>query len=166
MADIFSNPYKNVETWTAQGAVVNYTVGTGSAVAVPLLMTNITVNYGRRVMPQYPINTSSSGSGKKINIAGVPSGTLQVGSIYGPTMTGLQQFIEAVAKQVKTAADQIGLTIRPFGTTVGNTTVNNSTLKLGGVELEQVALSLQGGETAIVNMPLTFSFTSLDWDFT
>ena len=135
------------------------------------MMLNLSMSYQRQIARFYPVNGDTQGNMTKYNISGAPQGVLQVGSIYGPTNTGLQAFIEAVAKDCKTDDDTVLLKIQPFGnlncsSSGGGNTFNNSknSFLLRGLELESLGMQIQGGEVAVVNMPLTFSFTSLVWD--
>lgn len=163
---VFNNPYQNTESWSAQGAVVQWGTSITASQALPIMMLGVTINYGRRTSPFFPINRDSSGNCVRVNIAGAPAGTLAVQSIYSPTHTGLESFIEAVTKECKTTGDAVTVTLRPFGDmTCSNSTAIGQTLYLKGVELDTLGLTIQGGDAAIVQMPLNFSFTGLDWEF-
>lgn len=175
--NVFTNPYNSTQTWSAQGAIVTWGVGNGNTATlgagsqIPLMMLNLSMSYQRQIAKFYPVNGDTQGNMTKYNVSGAPQGVLQVGSIYGPTNTGLQAFIEAVAKDCKTDNDTVLLKIQPFGnlkcsSSGGGNTFNNSknSFLLRGLELESLGMQIQGGEVAVVNMPLTFSFTSLVWD--
>lgn len=174
--NVFTNPYNSTQTWSAQGAIVTWGVGNGNSNTpgsgqIPLMMLNLNMSYQRQIARFYPVNGDIQGNMTKYNISGAPQGVLQVGSIYGPTNTGLQAFIEAVAKDCKTDDDTVLLKIQPFGnlncsSSGGGNTFNNNknSFLLRGLELESLGMQIQGGEVAVVNMPLTFSFTSLVWD--
>lgn len=174
--NVFTNPYNSTQTWSAQGAIVTWGVGRGDANSlggsqIPLMMLNLNMSYQRQVAKFYPVNGDAQGNMTKYNISGAPQGMLQVGSIYGPSNSGLSAFIEAVAKDCKQDSDTVLIKIRPFGnlncsSSGGGNTFNNSknSFLLRGLELESLGMQIQGGEVAVVNMPLTFSFTSLVWD--
>lgn len=163
---VFNNPYKNTESWSAQGAVVQWGTSDSTSKALPIMMLGLTANYGRRTSAFFPINRDASGNCVRVNISSAPSGTLQVNSIYSPTHEGLEEFIKAVTKDCKKTADAVTITLRPFGDMAcSDTSAVGQTLYLKGVELDTLGLTIQGGESAVVNMPLAFSFTSLDWEF-
>lgn len=163
--NIFSNPYKDTETWAAQGAIVQWGTGkTDPATGLPFMMLNLQMQYARSLSSFFPINGDSANNMTKINIAGAPKGTLQVGAIYGPDATGVKEFVEAASKSCKTAAEQVVISIKPFGNvTCTNTKFAAQEFILRGLEMEQLGLNIQGGEAAVVNLPTVYSFTSLEW---
>ncbi len=163
MPDLFHNPYKKTETWTAQGAIVNYGTGDKANSAIPLYMTNIQINYQRAVSALYPINVTKVDDATKVNITGAPRGTLSIGSIYSPNMQNMKAFLDAIAKHCKTTKEAVTMTFRPFGSACTKGSSNNL-ITIKGVELESIGFSIQGGEIAIVNIPTNYSFTSLDWN--
>ena len=161
--NIFTNPYNQVETWSAQGAVVTYTNnGTLAGLqspAVPLIMQNIQMSYTQKTTEFYAINTNTGSGANKVILKGSATGTMSVGSVYGPTMTGLQAFIEAVSKDT---SEQVSIFIHPFGSTCNKQATGLADIILKNVELVQVGFNLQGGEAALVTMPLVFSFTGME----
>lgn len=160
---IFSNPYNNTETWSAQGALMKWTgakVGNGN----PLLVLQISIQFQRAIQPFYPI-ASSAATRKKINMVGAPKGQMTIGSIFTPSAQGLAAFLKAVGAPCKDAESSINVTLQPFGDVCTNgtsTQVNGQTFTLKGVELESVGVQIQGGEVAVVNIPTTYSFTDMD----
>lgn len=111
-------------------------------------------------------------------INGAPNGTLRITGIYSPTAQSLSDFIEAVSKECKTTKDSVNIVIRPFGNLKCSTSLESvekeaakaakephGELHLKGLELASIGLTIQGGEVAIVNLPLVFTFTGLDWKF-
>jgi|GEM_PF-5663250 len=162
--NIFSNPYKDTETWTAQGAIVQWGTGDIPTTGLPFMMINLQMQYARSLSSFFPINGDSANNMTKINISGAPRGTLQVGAIYGPDATGVKEFVEAASKACKTDAEQVVISIKPFGNaTCTNTKFATQAFTLKGLEMEQLGLSIQGGEAAVVNLPTVYSFTSLEW---
>lgn len=167
--NIFSNPYKDTETWAAQGAIVQW--GTGeiaeaatATTGLPFMMINLQMQYARSLSSFFPINGDGANNMTKINISGAPRGTLQVGAIYGPDATGVKAFVDAASKSCKTAAEQVVISIKPFGNApCTNTKFAAPEFILKGLEMEQLGLSIQGGEAAVVNLPTVYSFTSLEW---
>ena len=160
---IFDNPYKNIETWSAQGAVIEWGTGGTAMSPVPLVMTSLSIRYQQTNSPQYPINVIGSTNGTRINLKGAPNGTLQIGSIYSPDTDGLQAFIKAVSKSCKTTTDQVTLEITPFGLLDCDKQMTPTKFSLYGVELVSLDFSLQGGEVALITLPTTYTFTSMDW---
>lgn len=166
---IFTNRQYTTETWSAQGATLNYYQGLNSAAIqpLPLLISNFTIQYNRSVGAVYPINADPAGNMAKINICGAPRGTLTVGSIFSPTQgSDLADFIERVGAECKTPETEFGIFITPIGgacASNGSTqSFQNIVFHLQGLELEQLQVSVQGGEQALVSQPMTFSFTTLD----
>lgn len=162
--NIFNNPYKTIESWSAQGAVINWGTSNTPSAPIPLIANSLNLTYAQQVSSIYPLNTSPSGAKKKINIKGAPNGNLTIGSVFSPTHQNLAAFIQAVTKDCKTENDQVTITIRPFGDIQCDTEVG-TVLYLTGVDCSQIQLGIQGGEVAIVNMPMVFTFTGLDWEF-
>lgn len=168
--NIFSNPYKSTETWSAQGAIVQWGTGGKATTQFPLMMVGVEMTYARKIQQIFPINSAVSGDMTKINVSGAPVGTLQVSSIYGPFTTGLASFIEAVSKGCKGPDEQVTLKISPFGksecksaTGAGTGSFQDMDFILEGLDMEQVALRIQGSEATVVNVPTVFSFTNLQW---
>lgn len=160
--------YKAAQTWSAQGAIVKWGIGENATKDMPLVMMNLTMSYGRQLQKFFPICQDADGVPTQINIGGAPRGTLQIGAIFAPYSDSLSDFLSAVAKECKSKADGVYLTIMPFGNQkcAGDGDVqefnNNVSFTLKNVELETVGVSIQGGEVAIVNFPTNYSFTGLD----
>lgn len=167
--NVFSNPYKDTETWAAQGAIVQWGVSTSSSSAAattgfPFMMINLQMQYARTVSSFFPINGDSANNMTKVNISGAPRGTLQVGAIYGPDSAGVKDFVEAASKACKAKGEQVVLSIKPFGNaSCTDTKFAKQDFILTGLEMEQLGLNIQGGEAAVVNLPTVYSFTSLKW---
>jgi len=164
--------FESAQTWSAQGAIVNWAVGKGTGAKsnqLPLVMMNLTASFQRTLQKFYPI-AQVQGKKKQINIGGAARGTLQIGAIFAPYGDDLEKFLEAVAKECKGDDDGVTITIRPFGNqkctgTAGTQKFNNNiAFQLKNVELESLGVSVQGGEVAIVNFPTSYSFTGLDLD--
>ena len=171
--NIFRNPYTGTETWSSQGALVQWGTGDAATKQFPLMMLKLDMQYQRSLSSFYPINPDTAGNLTKYNIAGAPKGTLSVSSIYGPTIQGLNDFLEAVTRGCVLAEDAVTISILPFGnlncTPDGRVSdpdnpelMANQWFVLSGVEMESIALSITGGEAAIVNLPQTYSFTMLE----
>ena len=168
---IFNTGITDNQVWTAQGAVVTWDASgsnkdvSKSGKLVPILMQGISINFQRQANQLIPLNQTASNLRRCI-ILGSPRGTLTVQGIYSPVMSGLSSFLKSVSDPCSGKA--ISMALHPFGI---NSCPNNSETKikdtawyLYGVELEQLAVSIQGGETAITQLPLTFSFTGLAYD--
>lgn len=161
MSAIFNNPYTNTDTWSVQGASVKWSTGSGSASDLPLVMLAVQIGYQRSLTPLYPINKQSDGATKYV-IAGPPRGSLSVNSILGPSQTALKSFIDAVTKDCKGNGDQVSVVLSPFGSSCTNPGWG-SEITLTGLDMESIGLSIQSGESAVVNMPLSFTFTSMEF---
>lgn len=160
---IFQNPYQSTETWSAQGALIQWS-GANVPQSAPLLVLQISIQYQRRLQPFYPI-AATAATRKKINMVGAPVGQMTIGSIFTPSATGLDAFLKAVGSPCKDANSAVTMTLQPFGDVCQNgqsTQTNGQTFTLKGVELESVGVQIQGGEVAVVNIPTTYSFTDMD----
>jgi len=165
--NVFNNPFTTTESFSAQGAVLNWVVGSKTS-TLPLILTGIAVSYNRPTQSLYPINGISTAKPVRVLVHGAPTGQLQTTSIYSPSMSDMEAFIKAVTKDCKTKEEQVDITLRPFGSLscAGNDKKKDTTkFTLTGVELSGFQLNIQGGEIALVTMPLTFTFAGLFWDF-
>lgn len=185
---VFNNPFANTETWTAQGALLTWKVGKNSdpalegkiADAVPLLLQTVQIQYSQPIQPMYPINAQGVGKAVRINMKGAPNGTLAFNSIYSPMHTSIEDFLKAASKGCSMAGDELYVVIHPFGniecTTVEYTGksdkrdnsptkghYNDVSFALKGVVLTSMGLNIEGNELTVVNMPLQFMFTSMDY---
>lgn len=167
MAKIFTSSTYKTETWSAQGATLEYfTEGETKLKKLPLLITNFELTYGRSLSQLYPINSDAAGKMSKINICGAPQGTLRVGSIFSPSEKDLISFLESLSAECKVKG--YGMKITPLSNVCSSdgkkATKKSIVFTLDGVELESLAVTIQGGQAAMVNQPLTFSFTTLAVD--
>ena len=167
---IFENKINNTNTWTAQGAIILWGYGTTVQKdgVFPMLLQQIAIDYVRNVSPIYPLNTEV-GQMRKINILGSPNGTLTCQGILDPTSNKKQliEFLKAVGKQCKTEKDQVCVSLTPFGNTCANgqnTVGTGLRFFMTGLELQRYGLSIAGGEMSMVSQPLTFAFTTLEFD--
>lgn len=164
---IFNSPFKTTQSWTSQGAIINYGTGTNSGTfqQVPLMVSGIAMTYTQQATPIFPLNTDGSGNAVKINIKGAPQGTLQLQSIYCPVAKNIDAFLEMASRPCVTEDDQMIVTIRPFGDikcTAGDGVAADDVFRLIGVDLVSLGLNIQSGEVTLVNMPLSFTFTLLE----
>ena len=190
MADkiqVFNNPFANTETWSAQGALLTWKVGTSSDIpldgtiadAVPLLLQTVQLQYSQPIQPMYPINAQGLNKAVRINMKGAPNGTLAFNSIYSPLHTNLKEFLQAASKGCSLQGEELYVVIHPFGniecTTVDvtgpdkksrsqhNGHYNDVSFALKGVVLTSMGLNIEGNELTVVNMPLQFMFTSMEY---
>ena len=185
VTNIFSNPYKITESWSAQGAVVNWGEGYDTdnngvldfnALDVskdltkkcPLMITGINLDYSRQSQQIYPLNSDGNGNSTKVTIKGAPQGILQITSVYSPIAESITKFLEACSRDCVKAGTGVWMTIRPFGDIKCTTKTGTDVLAdysivwtLTGVELNRLGLQMQSGPTTIVQMPLNFEFTNL-----
>ena len=175
MSEIFSNPYKTTRSWSAQSALVTWYKGASQDSGggnVPLIMEQLAFTYRRTAQYSYPINAVDGGTQKtRYEIFGVPVGQLQIQSLYSPFGTDIKAFLDACAKSCKGTNEQVNLVIRPTGlldcdsTGTGQDQVNlTEGFRLSGVSMDSVGLNIVGGELSRITMPLTFNFSTLDWD--
>jgi len=167
MLKVFNNPYKTTESWSAQGAIIMWYLGTPGADSdankIPLMVNAVSMQYNRQQISFYPLNADASGNATKVNVKGAPTGSLQLTSIYCPTPGEIGKFLEAAARDCAKAGDEMYVTIRPFGTIkCGDQPVTKAPRWiLSGVELNGLALNIQSAEVTLVNMPLAFTFSGL-----
>ena len=184
---IFTNQYDATDTWSAQGATVQW--GKGAYVAgqdysgtqgdvFPLLMQQVQVTYSRRAQEVAGINSDNKGNRKRYRIYDAPTGELRVTSIFSPYPNKLKAFLEAVSKDCKQSNEQVWLSLSPFGRLscsqgTGATEASNTSLNTFGkfmlfdVDLETLGLQIQAGQNgsgAVSTMPMVFSFSILDWN--
>lgn len=165
--EIFNNPYKNTESWSAQGAIINYFKGSNGtesdANKVPLMISTLTLQYARQQSSFFPLNADASGNATKVNIKGAPSGTLQFTSIYCPTPGTIEDFLKMAARDCIKSGDEMYITIRPFGLVkcADQPILKVPRFVLSAVELAGLGLNIQSSEVTLVNMPLSFTFTGL-----
>lgn len=165
---IFNTGITDNQIWTAQGAVVTWDASNArtdvgkSGQLVPILMNSISISFQRQSTQMMPLNQTSSNLRRCI-IVGTPRGTLTVQGIYSPVMDGLSNFLGTVSNPC--ADHGISMALHPFGINAcPDVKLRDTAWYLYGVTLESLTVSIQGGETAITNLPLTFSFTGLAYD--
>ena len=165
---IFNSPFKSTQSWTSQGAIINYGIGisTETFQQIPLMVSGLSFSYTQQATPVFPLNTDGNGNATKINIKGAPQGQLQLQSIYCPVAKNIDDFLEKASRSCVGEAEQLIVTIRPFGDIkCGNESVTDApVITLTGVELATIGFSIASGAVTLVNMPLSFSFTNMDID--
>lgn len=163
---IFNNPFKTTESWTAQGAVLEYGIKNQKFSKVPLVIQGLSMQYGQQAAPIFPINTDGNGQATRINVKGAPSGQLTFNTTYSPVPGTIKDFIQKASRDCVTAGNELVITLRPFGDIkcAGRTATDKTTFTLTGVDLVSLGITIQGGEVTLVQMPLSFTFTTLDMD--
>jgi hypothetical protein len=192
MADnikVFNNPFANTETWSAQGALLTWNVGSASKLleskdisrAVPLLLQTVQLQYSQPVQAMYPINAQGLNKAVRINMKGAPNGVLSFNSIYSPMHTDIKEFLEAASRGCSLQGQELYVVIHPFGNIecsgisqsrgqendprAGiNKHKNDISFLLKGVVLTSMGLNIEGNELTVVNMPLQFMFTSMEYN--
>lgn len=168
--NIFNNPFKNTETWSAQGAILMWFIGNvgsdSDANKIPLMINTLSLQYGRSQQSFFPLNSDASGNATRVNIKGAPSGALQFNSVYCPVPGQIAAFLEAAARDCVKPGEDMYVTIRPFGAIKcdDRPTLETPRWVCSGVELNTLGLNIQSSEVTIVNMPLSFNFTGLKID--
>lgn len=172
---IFTPTYMDTQTWTAQGALLQWGIVNTTPKDIPLILSRIQVQYEQKIESIYPVAQHSSNK-LRINIKGAPSGILTTYSIFAPGgVANLKDFIEAVSKDCKPSDQQVDVFLSPFGSVdcqriyganarPGASVNRDFKFTLHGVELTRLDFDLQGSEAAMVNLPLQFRFTSLEWE--
>lgn len=162
MTQIFSHNFAATENFTAAGATIMWSSkGHSNPDHFPILLTNLTAQYSRNINPITPINTDRLGRFTKVNIIGAPTGVLQCDGLITDTSGDLEDFLDAVNQGCGEDQD-VRFTIRPF-TAAGC----DSQLKyiIKGLTLQSFVLNIQTTEVTIVRQPLSFVFTSLEYDY-
>lgn len=170
MADkisVFNTPNTTTETWTLQGAVVQWGTNNSASSAIPMVLNEIQISYGVPTTVITPLNTAANGSVSRVVIKGTPEGGLTVRTIFSPSISDFKNFLKAVTKPCKMASDQVMLTLRPFGNLECSNAARNTNGKLvfylHDLDLRQMDVTIsQNNNIALVSMPLQFSFTNLE----
>lgn len=164
---IFNTPNITTESWTIQGAVVQWGTGNSATSAIPMILDGIDIAYAVPAREITPINGNDTGSVTRVVIKGTPTGTLQVNTIFSPSMANFKEFLKAVTRSCKGPSDQVLLTLRPFGrlecTNSELAQGKNMTFYLHDLDMVgmRVSITNQNG-MAIVTMPLNFTFTNFE----
>ena len=170
MADkisVFNTPNTTTETWTLQGAVVQWGTNNSAVSAIPMVLNDIQISYAVPTTTITPLNTTASGGVSRVVIKGTPEGSLVVQTIFSPSINDFKNFLKSVTKPCKLAQDQVLFTLRPFGnlqcSNSERSTTGNLVFYLHDLDLRQMDIRIsQQNNIAIVNMPLQFNFTNLE----
>lgn len=170
MADkisVFNTPNTTTETWTLQGAVVQWGTNNSASSAVPMVLNEIQISYAVPTTTITPLNTTANGSVSRVVIKGTPEGGLTVRTIFSPSINDFKNFLKAVTKSCKLAQDQVLITLRPFGNLKCSNTARNTgenlVFYMHDIDLRQMDVVIsQQNNIALVNMPLQFNFTNLE----
>lgn len=164
---VFNTPNTTTETWTLQGAVVQWGTNNSAVSAIPMVLNDIQISYAVPTTTITPLNTSANGSVSRVIIKGTPEGSLVVQTIFSPSINDFKNFLKAVMKPCKLAQDQVMLTLRPFGNLQCSNANRNITGQLvfymHDLDLRQMDIRIsQQNNIALVQMPLQFNFTNLE----
>lgn len=164
---VFNTPPTTTETWTLQGAVVQWGTNNSAVSAIPMVLNDIQISYAVPTTTITPLNTSANGSVSRVIIKGTPEGALVVQTIFSPSINDFKNFLKAVMKPCKLAQDQVMLTLRPFGNLQCSNANRNVTGQLvfymHDLDLRQMDVRIsQQNNIALVQMPLQFNFTNLE----
>lgn len=155
MSQIYQNDFKSTYSFSAAGAYVQWNGNN-----LPVVLVNLQIQYTRNTQPIFPVNVNASGKAEKINIIGIPNGRLDATGIIVPSRTDMWSFIKATGKSCMSDGEHVTMTISPFVSDTSGCS-DNTKFKLKGVILTTVGLTMQGSDMAYVQMPLSFSFTSM-----
>lgn len=164
---VFNSPNTTTETWTLQGAVVQWGTNNSATSAIPMILNSIQISYAVPTTTITPLNASANGGVSRVVIKGTPEGTLVVQTIFSPSISDFKNFLKAVTKSCKLADDQVLFTLRPFGTlecsNPDRNTSGNLVFYLHDLDMRQMDVVIsQQNNIAVVNMPLQFNFTNLE----
>ena len=164
---VFNTPNTTTETWTLQGAVVQWGTNNSAVSAIPMVLNDIQISYAVPTTTITPLNTSANGSVSRVIIKGTPEGSLVVQTIFSPSINDFKNFLKAVMKPCKLAQDQVMLTLRPFGnlqcSNVNRNTTGQLVFYMHDLDLRQMDIRIsQQNNIALVQMPLQFNFTNLE----
>lgn len=170
MADkisVFNTPNTTTETWTLQGAVVQWGTNNSASSAIPMVLNTIQISYAVPTTTITPLNTTANGSVSRVVIKGTPEGSLTVQTIFSPSINDFKNFLKAVTKSCKLSQDQVMMTLRPFGNLQCSNTARNTggnlVFYMHDLDMRQMDITIsQQNNIAIVNMPLQFNFTNLE----
>ena len=162
---VFDSAYENTIRIPGGGCAIKWSKGSAAPSHLPLLMYNVTLQFGRQVQPLYPINANADGTRTQIQLVGPASGTLQCTGILTPTMSSLRDFLQACGATCADANNQINMLIYPFGNAVKSCTSSTAYYKLTGVTVINTGLQIssQGGMPS-VTAPAEFNFSDLGID--
>ena len=160
---VFDSAYENTIRIPGGGCAIKWSKGSAAPSHLPLLMYNVTLQFGRQVQPLYPINANADGTRTQIQLVGPSSGQLQCTGILTPTMSSLRDFLQACGATCADANNQINMLIYPFGNAVKSCTSSTAYYKLTGVTVINTGLQIssQGGMPQVM-VPATFIFSDLE----
>ena len=159
MSQIFENNQATTYSYMAGGAIITWGSGGGSSSSVvPLMMSDIQIQYQRTIQPVFPVNVTPSGTNTRINVISRPQGSLSCTGILAPFASSIPGFLESTGKACITPGNGVSLAVRPFSMCAGDDVI---TFNLTDVILMSATVAIQGGDQAMVNMPLQFMFTDL-----
>ena len=190
MTKIYQNEYINADAWAASGAYFIWGKATelsSSSLAGlertaslkelsaatkanvwPLLMQRISIQYQRKTQPIYPINMTGEGL-TQVTLLGAPSGALECQGIVGPA-TDISKLVEATGTACGAGVCAL---LQPFNRSCTIDTYNreeperirttgSNRYLIKNLLLSTIGLTMDGSEMAVVGVPLTFTFTSLE----
>lgn len=170
---LFSNTFVNKDpvVFDAQGALISWSKTSASQAANGLgtvktlsnsakvftCTTQVQVTYQRAVQTIYPI-----GGSQPLQLLGSPKGSLRITTLIGPTAS-LQTFL----KDCNDNCNNIHIAIQPFGMQASNCGESPvmPVITLSGCRMISLGISIQAAQQGLsmVNVPLSFQFTSLQW---
>lgn len=165
---VFSNPYKNTQIFSTQGASLTYAQQGGSAGTsgnLPICTSQLTIQFARNITPMYSVIQSQKGGLTKYMAVGPGQGTLQLQGLFGPT-TRMQKFLKACGQ----GCAPLRMQLAPFGEVCAkgdgqNTQKQICKIYLTGAICNTFGFSMQIGADGMstVAVPLTFMITGLQW---
>ena len=160
MADLFQSNQVDTYSFVSGGAIVTWSAN-GVTSMCPLMMQQLQLQYTRQIQPLYPLNVSEAGTSTRYNIMSHAQGLLNCQGLLAPFGNSLESFLQATSKDCATENDAVTLTIKPFTTCETNNNLLSTGFTVKGLILATFGVTITGGDSSIIQLPLQFQFTSL-----
>lgn len=164
---IFSNPFKNTQIFSTQGAVLTYKQQQGGKTSefLPICTSSLSIQFARNITPMYSVIQGEKNQLTKYMSVGPGQGSMTLQGLFGPK-TRMQAFLKSCGQ----GCSPISLQLTPFGQvcTKGdgqNTQKQICKIYIGGAFCNSFGFNMQITQDgmSMVNVPLSFMITSLAW---
>lgn len=163
---VFSNPFKNTQIFSTQGALLTYKQQSGgNSGMLPICTQQIGIQFTRNITPMYSVVQNQSNQLTKYMAIGPGQGSLSLSGLFGPT-TQMQHFLRTCGQ----GCSAINFQLTPFGQVCATGDGANSQkqickIYIGGAFCQSFGFSMQIGADGMstVSIPLAFMITSLQW---
>lgn len=163
MSKVFDNGVDSSYNITCDGMVVSFakaTTGKPAALAFPVYMSNVQVNFQRNISPVTAVNLVNN-QRVNYNIVGQPTGSLSCSGVLAPDPAGLDAFLEAVSKTYMTTKDNITFTLSPRVRGEGGKTQKATSYTIKNMQLVTFGFT-SDSQSNILNHSLSFIFTNME----